>query len=52
MKLFLIIILIALVFLLMLFIYCACYISSECSRREEHEKEILERTKKEFKNIR
>ena len=52
MKTFLIIFMIALVLLLVLFIYCACYISSECSRREEHEKEIFERTKKEPKDIR
>ncbi len=52
MKKFLIIFLIALVSLLMLFIYCACYISSECSRREEHEKKILERTEEKFNNVR
>lgn len=51
MKTFLIIFMIALVLLLMLFIYCACVISSECSRREEYEKEIFERNEEKFNNI-
>ena len=48
----LIIFVIVLVILLVLFIYCACVISSECSRREEYEKEVFERTEEESNNIR
>ena len=44
MKKFLIIFIIAFVLLLMLFLLCAFRITSECSRREENEKEISERT--------
>lgn len=47
MKKFLIILIVAFVLLLMLFLFCAFKISSECSRREENEKEISERTEKE-----
>ena len=47
MKKLIIILIGAFVLLLMLFLFCAFKISSECSRREENEKEISERTEKE-----
>lgn len=47
MKKILIILIVAFVLLLMLFLFCAFKITSECSRREEYEKEISERAEKE-----
>ena len=47
MKTFIVLLIVAFVLLLMFFFICAFKISSECSRREENEKEISERTKKE-----